>query len=129
GGAALPLQIVELVGHVVGLALQPLLLARQPLAFHPDLFQPPAALLQFLRGVLRQHRRGQRDRHGGEQQPPPHHAARRSSRPLTRRRCRPTLTRLPKSPSSTPKMTMTRMCCGPKNTSPPSTEVLLRNTV
>ena len=71
GGGTLALEVVELVGDVVHLALQPLLLPGEPLALRLDLLQAPPALLQLPRGVLgeRGPRRGDHAERQRQQQP------------------------------------------------------------
>src|SRR6185503_15839318 len=59
GGLALPLQVAQLVVHVVHLTLQPLPLAFQPVSFGPDLLESAATFLQVRGALSLQRCRGQ----------------------------------------------------------------------
>jgi hypothetical protein len=86
GGLALPLEVAELVVHVVHLALEPLLLLLEPVALAADLLQPAAAGLELrvLGGGGGKQASGDRDGKEGGGAPPLHMP-----------QVPPTLTRLP----------------------------------
>ena len=124
-------RLVQLVADVVHLALQPLLLLLQPVALAPDLLEALRPALVPGRGCLgagclgqdAQANEEQADRRNGgtaevhsssdpawSRPPPmPRLLPFRRAPAQTFRRCRPTLTRLPPRPSSTPNTTISSM--------------------
>ena len=123
GGLALALEVAELVVDVVHLALEPLLLLLQPVALAADLLEALAAALEVgvlgvergaraTSGKTREGREHASEAKGHAGRPLRSLGLRTSAVPYTCRRCRPTLTRLPPSPSITPNTTMTTIWNG-----------------